>query len=154
MSNQPNKPKRYPRWITTPAGVDMIVKTCVHHSEIMGQQFNEDAELVETKPTSSRTIKEILATGSALQAALEGAVSSEPKEGASTGQRFIKIYPCGCQAGPGPASMPNYCPDHGWLTDKAECETIPYVEPAAGAAEPEPPVEQTPAEPKKRKKKE
>lgn len=27
--------------------------------------------------------------------------------------RFIKIYPCGCKAGPGPENMPDYCPEHG-----------------------------------------
>ena len=32
---------------------------------------------------------------------------------------FIKIYPCGCKAGPGPLDMPDYCPDHGEFKGEA-----------------------------------
>jgi hypothetical protein len=53
---------------------------------------------------------------------------------------FIKKYPCGCHAGPGPANLPDYCPDHGNPEDISGCVAEPYMpnEPAAAIPEPVP----------------
>ena len=38
--------------------------------------------------------------------------------------RFMKLYPCGCSAGPGPADMPDYCSEHGSAEDPTGCVTL------------------------------
>lgn len=38
--------------------------------------------------------------------------------------RFMKVYGCGCTAGPGPSNMPDYCSEHGNPEDTSECRTV------------------------------
>ena len=47
-----------------------------------------------------------------------------PNEPAPEVGRFLKLYPCGCTAGPGPADMPDYCPQHGTQEDAYDCQTV------------------------------
>jgi hypothetical protein len=41
------------------------------------------------------------------------ASSKLPKAPKASEVQYIKIYPCGCKAGPGPENLPDYCPEHG-----------------------------------------
>ena len=49
----------------------------------------------------------------------------------------VKHYPCGCSAGPGPADMPDYCPEHGTADDTSGCvvQAVPNcLDPQTGLA--------------------
>ena len=47
--------------------------------------------------------------------------------------RFMKLYPCGCTAGPGPADMPDYCAEHG-NPEKPEAITVSADKCACGCS--------------------
>ncbi len=65
-------------------------------------------------------------------------VDAEPAD-----DRVVKLYSCGCSAGPGPVNMPDYCPEHPgttaqtlpWIPSPASAPDIPAAEPSIPQAE-------------------
>jgi hypothetical protein len=64
MPPTPTPPKtkwqKYPTWITSPAGLDMIVKDHIHHSRVVGKPMNELGEEIQVDPDCPTTVELIL----------------------------------------------------------------------------------------------
>ena len=109
-----NKGPFYPKWFESRDGVRMMAPNRAHHQNFVDTFVDEEGQehpMADMPPTAPIP---------------------------DDGQRYMKLYPCGCKAGPGPKDMPDYCGEHGNYAETDDAVTIPYEEMAMAAAVPIP----------------